>query len=414
MMDRISICEALAKRSEIDPFLKRMVTGDENGVTYDNTVRKRSWSNGGQTRTNGQEGSIVYLMGLRKILKLSKQIPFINKEAELSNRIVLSTPPVNLEGGKNEICCTFGGACKIEHGYNCKSDVCKSDESTPSIQSKRGTKRRKRFTSSLRYKQVRKAVLKCTQSHPEVHRDAVRKYTQSHPEINRDAVWKYIQCHLEVNRVAVRKYTQKHPDVNRKAVKNYVSKNSHVARTKNNKYKEKISEIRLLPWTSKHLSAFKYKPNIVYSMDEIVNLGPRLPCSWCHALKWKDETQGMCCSGGKVQLPTLEPYPEPLHSLLTHQDPLSEHFLSTIRKYNGCFQMTSFGAKEIKEGNFMPTFKVQGQVYHRKGSLMARANQKPSFLQIYFMGDDHREKDIRCGIYPEIKPELMSTSKVTA
>ncbi|GFQ99776.1 ATP-dependent DNA helicase [Trichonephila clavata] len=87
-------------------------------------------------------------------------------------------------------------------------------------------------------------------------------------------------------------------------------------------------------------------------MDEIVNPGPRLPCSWCRALKWKDETQGMCCSGGKVQLPNLEPYPEPLHSLLTHQDPLSEHFLSTIH--------------------------------------------------------DHREKDIRCGIYPGIKPELIS------
>ncbi|GFV43556.1 histone-lysine N-methyltransferase SETMAR [Trichonephila clavipes] len=29
MMDRISICEALAKRNEIDPFLKWMVTGDE-------------------------------------------------------------------------------------------------------------------------------------------------------------------------------------------------------------------------------------------------------------------------------------------------------------------------------------------------------------------------------------------------
>ncbi|GFT87087.1 hypothetical protein TNCV_2748481 [Trichonephila clavipes] len=31
MMDRISVCEALAKRNEIDPFLKRMVTGDEKG-----------------------------------------------------------------------------------------------------------------------------------------------------------------------------------------------------------------------------------------------------------------------------------------------------------------------------------------------------------------------------------------------
>ncbi|GFR06687.1 ATP-dependent DNA helicase [Trichonephila clavata] len=116
----------------------------------------------------------------------------------------------------------------------------------------------------------------------------------------------------------------------------------------------------------------------------------------------------MCCSGGKVQLPNMEPYPGPLYSLLTHQDPLSDHFLSTIRKYNGCFQMTSSGAKEIKEGNFMPTFKVQRQVYHRIGSLMAGDHQKLSFLQIYFMGDDPREKYIRCGIYPGIKPELIS------
>ncbi|GFW81688.1 transposase [Trichonephila clavipes] len=40
-MDRISICEALAKRNEIDPFLKLMVTGDEK---CDNIVRKQSWS----------------------------------------------------------------------------------------------------------------------------------------------------------------------------------------------------------------------------------------------------------------------------------------------------------------------------------------------------------------------------------
>ncbi|GFX85528.1 putative DD34D transposase [Trichonephila clavipes] len=44
MMDRISIYEDLAKGNEIDPFLKRMVFGDEKWVTYDNIVRKRSWS----------------------------------------------------------------------------------------------------------------------------------------------------------------------------------------------------------------------------------------------------------------------------------------------------------------------------------------------------------------------------------
>ncbi|GFU83524.1 mariner Mos1 transposase [Trichonephila clavipes] len=48
MMGRISICEALTKRNEIDPFLKRMVTEDEKCVTYYNIVRKRWWSKCGE------------------------------------------------------------------------------------------------------------------------------------------------------------------------------------------------------------------------------------------------------------------------------------------------------------------------------------------------------------------------------
>lgn len=74
----------------------------------------------------------------------------------------------------------------------------------------------------------------------------------------------------------------------------------------------------------------------------------------------------MCYSNGKVQLPALQQYPEPLHSLFTHQHPESEHFLSAIGKYNQCFQIASFRAKGVNEGNFTPTFKV----YHRMGRLM--------------------------------------------
>lgn len=44
LMDRISICESLLNRNKTDPFLKRIVTGDEKWVTYDNVKRKRSWS----------------------------------------------------------------------------------------------------------------------------------------------------------------------------------------------------------------------------------------------------------------------------------------------------------------------------------------------------------------------------------
>ncbi|GFY02817.1 histone-lysine N-methyltransferase SETMAR [Trichonephila clavipes] len=48
LMARISICDTLAKRNEIDTFLKLMVTGDEKRVTYYNIVRKRSWSKCGE------------------------------------------------------------------------------------------------------------------------------------------------------------------------------------------------------------------------------------------------------------------------------------------------------------------------------------------------------------------------------
>ena len=41
---RISICDSLLKRNETDPFLKRIITGNEKWVVYDNVVRKRLWS----------------------------------------------------------------------------------------------------------------------------------------------------------------------------------------------------------------------------------------------------------------------------------------------------------------------------------------------------------------------------------
>ncbi|GFV37549.1 putative DD34D transposase [Trichonephila clavipes] len=42
------VAQTRAKRNEINPFLKRMVTGDTKWVTYDNIVRKRKWSKCGE------------------------------------------------------------------------------------------------------------------------------------------------------------------------------------------------------------------------------------------------------------------------------------------------------------------------------------------------------------------------------
>ncbi|KAG6801834.1 Ammar1 transposase [Apis mellifera caucasica] len=43
-MQRINNCDLLKKRNENDPFLKRLITGDEKCVVYNNIKRKRSWS----------------------------------------------------------------------------------------------------------------------------------------------------------------------------------------------------------------------------------------------------------------------------------------------------------------------------------------------------------------------------------
>ncbi|XP_039602247.1 uncharacterized protein LOC120524463 [Polypterus senegalus] len=126
-------------------------------------------------------------------------------------------------------------------------------------------------------------------------------------------------------------------------------------------------------------------------------------CSHCKAVTWKGESSGICCNNGKVKLEPLRHPPEPLKGLLMGTDSRSKMFLSCIRTYNNAFQITSFGAKSIVcEGTFMPTFKIQGQVYHLIGSLLPEGNEHPQFLQLYFMGNDsdNIEATLRCNIYP--------------
>ena len=48
-----------------------------------------------------------------------------------------------------------------------------------------------------------------------------------------------------------------------------------------------------------------------------------------------------------MQLNEIGTPPEPLNGLLIGTDPDSNVFLKSIRTFNSCFQMTSFGATEI-------------------------------------------------------------------
>lgn len=93
-------------------------------------------------------------------------------------------------------------------------------------------------------------------------------------------------------------------------------------------------------------------------MDEV--------CQYCQALKFRNEAAGMCCASGKVVLSPLPAPPEPLLSKnrinVTGNSDDSKLLLRKIRKFNSCFQMTSFGATKIcdraSDGrNFETTFK---------------------------------------------------------
>ncbi|KAI0236603.1 hypothetical protein LSAT2_012833, partial [Lamellibrachia satsuma] len=80
------------------------------------------------------------------------------------------------------------------------------------------------------------------------------------------------------------------------------------------------------------------------------------------------ETPGTCCNNSKVKLQAMAEPADPLNILMQGATPESKHFLGTLRKYNSCFQMSTFGAsREVHLPGFMPTFNVQGQVYHCSG-----------------------------------------------
>ncbi|CAE1160924.1 unnamed protein product [Acanthosepion pharaonis] len=144
--------------------------------------------------------------------------------------------------------------------------------------------------------------------------------------------------------------------------------------------------------------AYNYDCTVKYSARRDVQIGAMdKVCTFCNAKKWAGEQPGLCCSGGKIKLPSLDEPPQPLRDLLLGT---TSHFLEAIRKYNCCFQMTSFGVKAISEGGWMPTFKVQGQVYHLMGSLLADQEEPPQFLQIYFLADYNEQVDAHLGILP--------------
>ncbi|GJT03613.1 ATP-dependent DNA helicase PIF1-like protein [Tanacetum coccineum] len=103
----------------------------------------------------------------------------------------------------------------------------------------------------------------------------------------------------------------------------------------------------------------------------------------CNATMWYEEgnnkgnktanlTFSLCCQEGKVLLSRFNETPEPLR-LLDYSEPVTSRFRNQIRVYNDMFCFTSFGAgidHSINVGRGLYTFRINGQNYHRIGSLL--------------------------------------------
>ncbi|GKD42044.1 hypothetical protein Tco_1266689, partial [Tanacetum coccineum] len=129
------------------------------------------------------------------------------------------------------------------------------------------------------------------------------------------------------------------------------------------------------------------------------NIGPPThECRNFHATMWYEERDdkgkgavnqkfSLCCQEGKVLLPYFQNTPPPLDHLLDYNDPTTTKFRDQVRVYNSMFCFTSFGAKidhSINTGRAPYTFRINGQNYHRMGSLLPKEGIQPKFAQLYF------------------------------
>lgn len=135
---------------------------------------------------------------------------------------------------------------------------------------------------------------------------------------------------------------------------------------------------------------------------------PSIECEQCGARVWlqersekvrktKDVKFSICCQRGNVQLPLLQKPPELLYSLMSGVDRRSRHFRQNIRAYNSMFSFTSIGGKvdsSINDGGGPPQFILNGQNFHRIGSLLPDNGCSPKFAQLYIY-DTHNEVENR-------------------
>jgi hypothetical protein len=142
-------------------------------------------------------------------------------------------------------------------------------------------------------------------------------------------------------------------------------------------------------------------------------------CGFCSAKMWIKERSAnstnnnpqflLCCESGKVRLPNLPATPPELEVLLTSKESSAVKFRDQLRMYNSVLAFTSLGAKvdeSVTGGPGPYSFRIQGELYHRIGSLCPAKGQRPQFAQLY-IHDTEREHQNRHVVMPSLDPTTL-------
>ena len=117
-------------------------------------------------------------------------------------------------------------------------------------------------------------------------------------------------------------------------------------------------------------------------------------CPHCFALHWigeklADSTMavprfGMCCNSGNVAIQLLPDPPTAIRRFYDGFDVQSREFKNNLWRYNRTFAFTSIGVKEDHSVNSAhrgpPVFRIQGELFHRTGSLLPAEGQHPTYF----------------------------------
>jgi hypothetical protein len=117
----------------------------------------------------------------------------------------------------------------------------------------------------------------------------------------------------------------------------------------------------------------------------------------------------LCCENGKVLLLNLPATLLELEVLLTSKESSAVKFRDQIRMYNSVLAFTSFGAKvdeSVTGGPGSYSFRIQGELYHKIGSLHLAEGQRPQFAQLYIHDMEHEHQN-RHAVMPSLDPTTL-------